>query len=133
MKQTRRTAQVGQTVRDALVEIFRRDLKDLTLPLVSVNGVEVAPDLRFARVFITGFKEEEAITAVEELQQRRGRIRSLLGQRIHLRYTPELEFRYDESAMRAARVETLLRDVIPPNPENDLGDDIAEPDEETVS
>jgi ribosome-binding factor A len=130
MKQTRRTAQVGQTIRDALVEIFRRDLKDITLPMVSVNSVDVSPDLHFARVYITGFKEDEAIAAVEALQQRRGRIRGLLGQRIHLRYTPELDFKYDESAMRAMRVETLLRDVIPPNPENEsLGSEPSDDDD----
>ena len=113
MKQTRRTAQVGQTIRDALVEIFRRDLKDVSLGLVSINSVDVSPDLHFARVYITGFKEDEAIAAVDLLQKSRGRIRSLLGQRIHLRYTPELDFKYDESAMRASRIESILQQVIP--------------------
>src|SRR3954451_20811904 len=119
MKQTRRTAQVGQSSRDALVEALRRDLKDLSLGLVSINSVDVSPDLHFARVFITGFKEEEAIVAVEQLQQRKGRIRSLLGQRIHLRYTPELAFRYDEPAMRASRIESILQQVIPKETNDD--------------
>jgi len=123
MKQTRRTAQVGQTIRDALVEIFRRDLKDVTLPMVSINSVDVSPDLHFARVFITGFKEEEAIAAVELLHQRRGRIRSLLGQRIHLRYTPELDFKYDESAMRASRIESILQQVMPKETKDDEPED----------
>ena len=114
MKQTRRTAQVGQTI---------RDLKDITLPLVSINSVDVSPDLHFARVYITGFKEEEAIAAVDLLRQRRGRIRSLLGQRIHLRYTPELDFKYDESAMRASRIESILQEVMPKETkEDDSGD-----------
>jgi ribosome-binding factor A len=119
MKQTRRTAQVGQSIRDALVEVLRRDLKDLSLGLVSINSVDVSPDLHFARVFVTGFKEEEAIAAVEQLQQRKGRIRSMLGQRIHLRYTPELDFRYDETAMRASRIESILQQVIPKETNDD--------------
>lgn len=119
MKQTRRTAQVGQSIRDALVEVLRRDLKDLSLGLVSINSVDVSPDLHFARVFITGFKEEEAIAAVEQLNQRKGRIRSMLGQRIHLRYTPELDFRYDETAMRASRIESILQQVIPKETHDD--------------
>jgi ribosome-binding factor A len=129
MKQTRRTAQVGQTIRDALVEIFRRDLKDVDLGLVSINSVDVSPDLHFARVYITGYKEEDAIAAVETLRKRAPRIRSLLGQRIHLRYTPELDFKYDESAMRASRIEAILQQVIP----KETNDDDTRSDDESES
>jgi ribosome-binding factor A len=129
MKQTRRTAQVGQTIRDALVEIFRRDLKDVDLGLVSINSVDVSPDLHFARVYITGYKEEDAIAAVETLRKRAPRIRSLLGQRIHLRYTPELDFKYDESAMRASRIEAILEQVIP----KETNDDDTRSDDESES
>ena len=106
-------------MRDALVEVIRFDVKDVAFGLSSITEVEVSPDLHFARVFVSGFQEDETRAVVDALQQRRGRIRSFLGKRIRLRYTPELDFRYDETAMRALRVETLLREVIPPNPEND--------------
>ena len=46
-------------------------------------------------------------------------VRHALGKRIHLRYTPELDFRYDETAMRALRIETILREVMPPSAENE--------------
>lgn len=111
MKKTRRTAKVGETIRDALVEVFRRDLKDLTLGFVSISDVEVSPDLHLARVFLTGLKEEETQKAAKELNARKGRIRSELGKRIRLRYTPELEFQYDETAMRAGRIESLLHEI----------------------
>ncbi len=111
MRKTRRTAQVGETIRDALVDVFRRELKDVNLGLVSITDVEVSPDLHLARVFISGLKEDETRAAVNELQTRRGRIRSGLGQRIRLRYTPELEFKYDETTMRAGRIESLLMEI----------------------
>src|SRR6266568_189756 len=88
MKKTRRTSQVGSNIRDALVDILRRDMNDLKLGLTSITDVEVSPDLHFARVYVTGLTEEEAKSVVKELQQRRGRIRSLVGQRVRLRYTP---------------------------------------------
>ena len=102
---------MGESVRDALVEVFRFDLKDVALGMVSVTEVEVSPDLRFARVFISDLKEEEARRVVDALQERRGRIRSYLGKRIRLRYTPELDFRYDDTAARAGRIESLLHDL----------------------
>ena len=113
MRKTRRTSRVGQSVRDALVEVFRFDLKDVALGMASVTEVEVSPDLHFARVFISALSEEEARRAVDALQERRGRIRSFLGKRIRLRYTPELDFKYDDTAARAGRIEALLKENEP--------------------
>ncbi|HEX7705111.1 MAG TPA: 30S ribosome-binding factor RbfA [Thermoanaerobaculia bacterium] len=119
MKKTRRTSRVGENVRDALVQVFRSDLKGVDIGWSSISEVEVSPDLHYARVYMTGLKEEDTRDAVEQLRRVAGQVRHHLGKRIKLRYTPELDFRFDETAMRALRVETLLRDVIPPNPENE--------------
>jgi len=118
MRKTRRTSRVGEMLRDALVEVLRHDVKDVALGLASVNEVEVSPDLHLARVFMSGFDEEETRKVVRALQQRAPRIRSLLGKRIRLRYTPELDFRYDDTAARAGRIESLLHDL----KSNDDGD-----------
>ena len=119
MKKTRRTSRVGENVRDALAQVLRTDLRGVDLGWTSISEVEVSPDLHYARVYMTGLKEEDTKQVVEELRRVAGQVRHHLGKRIHLRYTPELDFRYDETAMRALRVETLLREVIPPNPENE--------------
>ncbi|MBV9494466.1 MAG: 30S ribosome-binding factor RbfA [Acidobacteria bacterium] len=115
MRKTRRTAKVGETIRDALVEVFRHDVHEPQLGLSSFTDVEVSPDLHFARVHVSGLEEDETRELVDKLQEARGRVRHALGRRIHLRYTPELDFRYDETAMRALRVESLLREVMPPS------------------
>src|SRR2546423_13163150 len=111
MRKTRRTSRVGEMLREALVEVLRHDVKDVAQGLASVNEVEVSPDLHLARVFMSGFNEEETRNVVRALQQRAPRIRSLLGKRIRLRYTPELDFRYDDTAARAGRIESLLHDL----------------------
>ncbi len=127
MKKTRRTSRVGENVRDALAQILRTDL-GVSLGWSSISEVEVSPDLHYARVYVTGLKEEETKESVETLRRVAGTIRHLLGRRIHLRYTPELDFRYDETAMRALRVETILREVMPPEetPEETTDDDTDE-------
>jgi ribosome-binding factor A len=111
MKKTRRTAQVGVSLRDALVQVFRTELKDIDLGMVSITEVEISPDLRLARVYISGLEEKATRAAVKELQARKGRLRSAMGQRIHLRVTPELEFKFDETTMRAGRIESILHDI----------------------
>ena len=124
MKKTRRTSKVGAMIRDALVEVLRQDLKSAPLGMVSITEVEVSPDLHFARVFISGFKEDETQHVVKQLQEAKARIRGFLGKRIHLRYTPELDFKYDETTMRASRIEALLVEHAPkPEATNDNDND----------
>ncbi len=110
-------------MRDALVQILRTDIRDFDLGWSSISEVEVAPDLHYARVYVTGLKEEDTKATVEELRRVAGQVRHHLARRINLRYTPELDFRYDETAMRALRIETLLREVIPPREEGADEDD----------
>ncbi|HUP63352.1 MAG TPA: 30S ribosome-binding factor RbfA [Thermoanaerobaculia bacterium] len=112
MKKTRRTSRVGENVRDALAVILRTEI-NADLGWSSISEVEVSPDLHYARVYMTGLKEEDTKKDVETLRKLAPKIRHLLGKRIHLRYTPELDFRYDDTAMRALRVETILREVMP--------------------
>lgn len=119
MKKTRRTARVGENVRDALAAVLRHDVTDVNIGWSSISEVEVSPDLHYARVYMTGLKEEETKAAVETLRKLAPKIRHHLGRRIQLRYTPELDFRYDETAMKALRVETLLREVMPPEGERE--------------
>ena len=127
MKKTRRTSRVGENVRDALVEVFRHDLKDVQLGFSSITGVDVSPDLHFARVFISGLNEKDTKATVEALQNARGAVRRYLGKRIRLRYTPELDFKYDEAPERGGRIEALLAGLrpedLPPTDDDDSNDD----------
>lgn len=122
MKKTRRTSRVGENVRDALVQVLRSDLRDFDLGWSSISEVEVSPDLHYAKVYITGLKEDDTKETVEELRRLAGQARHHLAKRIKLRYTPELDFRYDETAMRALRVETILREVLPPAEESEAAE-----------
>jgi ribosome-binding factor A len=121
---------VGEMIRDALVVVLRQDVKDLDMGLNSITGVEVSPDLHLARVFVSGLLEAEAREKVRELQNAKGKVRRFLGQRIRLRYTPELDFRYDETPARAGRIEDLLHEVLPQQAQEPIhdDDDIDEPD-----
>lgn len=122
MKKTRRTSRVGENVRDALAAVLRHDLKGVDVGWSSISEVEVSPDLHYARVYMTGLEEAKTKEAVAALRKAAGQVRHALGKRIHLRYTPELDFRYDETAMRALRIETILHEVMPPKGE------VAEPE-----
>jgi len=108
MKRTRRTSKVGENVRDALVEVFRHDLRDIQLGFSSITAVDVSPDLHYAKVHITGLKEKETRDVIDKLQDARAQVRHHLARRVKMRYTPELDFKFDEAPERGGRIEDLL-------------------------
>jgi ribosome-binding factor A len=106
-----RKARVAEMIKRELAEILQREMNDPRLALVSVNEVEVAPDLSVARVFVSAIGDEEKKKeAFKALQGASGFLRGQLGHRIELRTVPALQFRYDTGVERGARMFELLRE-----------------------
>ena len=118
MKKTRRSSQVGDTIRTDLSVILQRELNDPAIGFLTITDVELSPDLQYARVFVRSLASgPEAQEALKALQKANGRIRFLLGQRAGLRFTPNLEFRLDTTAARASNIEQILHQVLPARPD----------------
>src|SRR3970282_2744799 len=89
--------------------ILPRRLGDPRMGFVSVTEVELSADLRHAKIFVSVLGDEEAKRrTMEALDRAAGFVRSELGRRGTLRYTPEVLFRLDESTERGTRVVALL-------------------------
>lgn len=113
MADQRRADRVGEAIRAEVATFLREGAKDPRLVgLVTITGVDVARDLRHARVFVTvmGSDSERAAT-LDALDSMKGHLRSRLAKRLSLRVAPELSFRTDDSVARAARIESLLAQV----------------------
>jgi ribosome-binding factor A len=124
MKKTRRSMQVGDVVRSELSLIVQRELNDPSLGFLTVTDVELSPDLRYAKVFVSSLSDPaNAGEAVRALQKAQGRIRHLLAQRGQLRYTPELDFRLDQTAAQASSIERILHQDHRPADEGTHSDD----------
>lgn len=109
---SRRTLQVGELLREELTDIVRREVKDPRLGFWSITHVEVPPDLRSARVYVSvlGSDEERAAT-LKALSSASGFIRHHLKPRLRMRQIPELEFRDDRSMEHADRIGQTLRQL----------------------
>ena len=112
---TRRRERVGELIREELSDLIRREVKDPRLSgLISVTEVVTSPDLRHARVFVSIMGTEEEKQQVEKgLAAAKGFLRKGLGERLTLRYTPELIFQRDESIERGSRLLQLIEEVVP--------------------
>jgi ribosome-binding factor A len=102
---------VNENLREVIADEVSR-LKDPGLGFVTITGVSTAPDLRAARVFwsVLGDTDQQEATAAA-LQRARPRIRAAMGDRVRLKYLPDLVFEFDESIDRGFRMEELLRRI----------------------
>jgi ribosome-binding factor A len=105
-------------VRKAIIrefnEILTHEVKDpkLVNQLISVTDVEVSGDMRHAKVFVSIMGDETLQNEIMEvLTENTPKIRSAIGQRIRLRYTPEIDVRLDNSLERGSRVTQLLNQI----------------------
>lgn len=107
-----RSESVGRQIQLELSDLIHRRLKDPRLGYVTVTGVQVSRDLKFARVHVSVMGEDQIRDeSLKTLQRALPFLRRELGGRIRLRNVPELEFRLDESLEQANRVDRLLDDL----------------------
>ncbi|MFZ5634829.1 MAG: 30S ribosome-binding factor RbfA [Bacillota bacterium] len=107
-----RPGRLAEAIKKEISDILHNELKDPRLGFVTITMVDVTPDLRYARIFasVLGSDEQQKATG-EVLNKAAGYIRSELGRRIRLKYTPEISFKLDKSIERGARVIKLMEEV----------------------
>jgi ribosome-binding factor A len=111
-----RSRAMGETVREIVARLLLEEVADPRVDLVTVTGVEMSPDLRHANVFVAAHGDAgRAADALAGLESAKGRLRTLLGASIRLRYVPELHFRLDPAIDEACRITDAIRH------EHDLG------------
>lgn len=98
-KNSVKNTRVNGEVHRALAEIIRSEIKDPRInPMTSVVAVEVAPDLKTCKAWISVLGNEESQQdTIEGLKSAEGYIRSLLAKQVNLRNTPEIRFILDQS------------------------------------
>jgi ribosome-binding factor A len=86
-------------------------LKDPRLAMVTITGVDTAPNLRRATVFYSTLDLEGAQHAQEALEAAAPRLRRALGSQVRMKYTPALEFSLDSGVAGGERIDALLREI----------------------
>ena len=107
---SRRSDRVSEALREEVATFLAEGVKDpRVVGMVTVTGVDVTPDLRSARVFVSILgSDDEKRSTFEGLDAVAGHLRGRIGRALRLRSAPEIQFRPDDSVARAARIETLL-------------------------
>ena len=112
-KNSIKNTRVNMEVQRELSEIIRLGIKDPRIhPMTSVVAVEVTPDLKYCKAYISVLGDEEASKAtIQGLKSAEGYVRRELARRINLRNTPELKFILDQSIEYGVKMSRLIDEV----------------------
>ena len=112
-----RQTQVAGQVREEVMDIIQRELKDPRIGFVSITEVRMSPDFRSARVRVSVLGEpEQQRASLEGLISAKGLIRHELGRRLtNLKFSPDIHFELDPSIEYSVHISRRLREVLPPD------------------
>ena len=114
-----RMRRVNEAVRHVLAQAVP-ELKDPRIGLITVTGVDTAPDLRHATVYISvlgsGRKQRASLLGLEAAH---GVLQSRIARELRLKRTPQLTFEYDPTVERGVRMTRLIDELAPDDDDPD--------------
>ena len=108
-----RLLHVNELVKRELSLIITREVT-FESALVTVNQVNVTPDLKKAHIFISVLGKEPGASVMGKLEAQRITLQNELARHVVLKYTPQLVFHLDDSIERGTRVIEILQKLEPP-------------------
>jgi ribosome-binding factor A len=109
---SRRLLKAAEAIREVVSMAILTEIRDPRVENVTVTGVEVAPDMRSAKVLVSVMAEEgRQHLCLKGLQNSSGFLQSQLAKRIDSRYTPRLTFELDQGVKKSLEVNKILQDL----------------------
>jgi ribosome-binding factor A len=107
-----RLLRVNEVVKRELSTIITREMRFDNV-LVTLNQVDVTPDLKNAHVFVSVLGKGNHKAVITKLEANRTHLQSEMSKHVVLKYTPHLNFHLDDSIERGDRVFKILQEIEP--------------------
>lgn len=119
-KNNPRLGRIDEEYKKELSQIIGYELKNPNVTgLISVTKVKVTSDLKYAKVYVSVLNSKNIKDTLAGLKKSSGYIRSELAKRVNLRNTPELIFELDDSIEYGAKIDSILKEIMPKKEEQD--------------
>ncbi len=119
-KENPRLGRIDEEYRKEISQIIGYELKNPNVTgLISVTKVKVTNDLKYAKVYVSILNSKNIKDTLAGLKKSSGYIRSELAKRINLRNTPELIFELDDSIEYGAKIDSILKEIMPKKEEQE--------------
>jgi len=116
---TRRLLKAAEAVREVVSMAILTQVRDPRVQDVTVTGVEMAPDMRSAKVTVSimGSPAKQEL-ALRGLSNSAGFLQAKIAERIDTRYIPKLRFEMDQGVKHSLEIARVLGDVLPVSDQN---------------
>ena len=112
MNKFKRSDRVSHTIHRAISSIIENELHDKRIGMVTVTGVDMARDLKNARVYVSVLGDDkDAKLAINILNKASSYIRSRISEKIVLKYIPAIKFYYDFSTVNGIQINKLFEKI----------------------
>ncbi|CAN5824312.1 MAG: 30S ribosome-binding factor RbfA [Acidimicrobiia bacterium] len=105
-----RTRRLNAIIREVLADEVEA-LNDPRLGMITMTGVDTAPDMRRATVYVSALDRNHLEEAIKGLTAAAPRLRVLLGKQVRIKFTPQLEFKADTGVLQGERIDAVLREL----------------------
>ena len=124
-KKMKRMTRVNELLKREVGVIVEREIAYDLKSLITVTGVNTAPDLRHAIVHVSVYGDEnQQQHALKLLRKKRVGIQNMLSKTVRIKYTPVLQFHLDDQLEKADRIYKILDNLSIPDeqdaPESEL-------------
>ena len=107
-----RVRKIQEFIKQEVSTIILRELKDPRIGFVTITDAKITGDLREATVYVSLFGDAEKKKAtMDALHSATGYIRTEIGKRLGIRYSPSIEFKEDTSIEYGAKIDKILNDI----------------------
>ena len=119
-KNSNRLGRIDEELKKEISQIINYELNNPKVTgLISVTRVKITPDLKYAQVYVSILNADSIKDTLANLKKSSGYIRSEIARRINLRITPEIIFVLDDSMEYGARIDKILKEIIPEKKEEE--------------
>ncbi|MCI0360612.1 MAG: 30S ribosome-binding factor RbfA [Planctomycetaceae bacterium] len=118
---SRRLLKAAEAIREVVSMAILTELRDPRVKSVTVVSVDMAPDMKSAKVNVSimGDEKQQALT-LSGLQNAAGFLQRKIADRIETRYTPRLTFVIDKGVKNSLEVLRILKEVLPKEEASEL-------------
>jgi ribosome-binding factor A len=107
-----RTEKVASLIKEEVGMYFTREYRDLAHGFITVTEVHMTPDLKIAKIYVSimGTAEQKSST-LQLLEHQKGEVRSFIGTKLRLKFTPSVQFYLDETLDRVEKINNLIKQI----------------------
>ena len=105
-----RVDRINRQVLDILSDILIKNIDLSQLGFITFTSVDVAPDLRSAKVFYSVLSSNLSADMINiKLNKKKKAFKKYMSPQLSLRYTPDIRFILDETLAYSAKIDNLLK------------------------